>query len=299
MMTRAGPPTTLLVIAKQPRPGYVKTRLTPPFTLAQAAALAEAALADTLQAVRRCPARRRVLVLDGTPGRWLPPGVEVIPQAAGGLDERLAEAFSAVADSPALLVGADTPQLTPQLLAPALVAGAWQECDAWFGPATDGGFWALGLAAPDPTLLSGVPMSTPHTGTAQRRRLTTAGLRVRDLPPLRDVDTAPDAIAVAAAAPRSHFANLLESYLPATRPFDPTDHARHGHDCENDRGPGRQRSPRDPRRGCGHSRARDVTDCLPTCPRGRTVPEARLSVLVAPPHDGRAEVGCCRLRHIR
>ncbi|GAA4832083.1 TIGR04282 family arsenosugar biosynthesis glycosyltransferase [Saccharopolyspora rosea] len=218
MTPGAEPPTTLLVIAKQPRPGHVKTRLTPPFTPVQAAALAEAALADTLQAVRRCPARRRVLVLDGRPGRWLPPGVEVIPQAAGGLDERLAEAFSAVAGSPALLVGADTPQLTPQLLAPALAPDAWRECDAWFGPATDGGFWALGLAAPDPALLRGVPMSTPHTGATQRRRLTAAGLRVRDLPPLRDVDTAPDAVAVAAAAPRSRFAALLDNYVPATGP---------------------------------------------------------------------------------
>ncbi|WP_395474229.1 DUF2064 domain-containing protein [Saccharopolyspora spinosa] len=219
MMTEARPPTTLLVIAKQPRPGFVKTRLTPPFTPDQAAALAEAALVDTLQAIRRCPAHRRVLVLDGKPGRWLPSGIEVIPQAMRRPDERLAEAFSAVADGPALVVGSDTPQLTPQLLAPALVSSAWHECDAWFGPATDGGFWALGLAAPDPTLLRGVPMSTPHTGAAQRRRLTTAGLHVRDLPPLRDVDTAPDAIAVAAAAPRSRFATLLENYLPATRPL--------------------------------------------------------------------------------
>ena len=58
--------TTLLVIAKEPRPGRVKTRLTPPFTPEEAAALAEASLADTLRrrGARR-PARRRVLVLDG------------------------------------------------------------------------------------------------------------------------------------------------------------------------------------------------------------------------------------------
>ena len=71
--------TTLLVIAKEPRPGRVKTRLTPPFTPEEAAALAEAALADTLDAVARTPAERRVLVLDGTPGPWLPAGFEVVP----------------------------------------------------------------------------------------------------------------------------------------------------------------------------------------------------------------------------
>ncbi|WP_055541075.1 TIGR04282 family arsenosugar biosynthesis glycosyltransferase, partial [Streptomyces neyagawaensis] len=183
--------TTLLVIAKEPRPGRVKTRLCPPFTPAEAAALAEAALADTLDAVAATPADRRVLVLDGEPGPWLPPGFDVVPQRGGGLDERLAAAFAGC-DGPALLVGMDTPQLTPELMTVDLAG-----CDAYFGPAEDGGFWALGLAAPDPELLRGVPMSTSVTGAVQRARLTAAGLRVRDLPALRDVDTADDAEAVA------------------------------------------------------------------------------------------------------
>ncbi|MGW7264259.1 TIGR04282 family arsenosugar biosynthesis glycosyltransferase [Streptomyces sp. NPDC054842] len=195
--------TTLLVIAKEPRPGRVKTRLTPPFTPEEAAALAEAALADTLDAVLAAPARRRVLVLDGAPGRWLPPGFDVVPQCAGGLDQRLAAAFAGCA-GPALLIGMDTPQVTP-----ALLTVDWRERDAFFGPAADGGFWALGLAEPDPDLVRGVPMSTAATGAVQRERLTAAGLRVRDLPVLRDVDTAPDATQVAAAAPDGRFAAEL------------------------------------------------------------------------------------------
>ncbi|MFG2319534.1 TIGR04282 family arsenosugar biosynthesis glycosyltransferase [Streptomyces tendae] len=195
--------TTLLVIAKEPRPGRVKTRLTPPFTPAEAAALAEAALADTLAAVAATPARRRVLVLDGAPGPWLPPGFDVVPQCAGGLDERLADAFAGCA-GPALLIGMDTPQVTPDLL-----DADFRDCDAYFGPAEDGGFWALGLARPKPALLRGVPMSTPVTGAVQRERLLTAGLRVRDLPPLRDVDTAADARAVADLAPDGRFATRL------------------------------------------------------------------------------------------
>ena len=195
--------TTLLVIAKEPLPGRVKTRLTPPFTPAEAAALAEAALADTLHAVSAAPATRRVLVLDGTPGPWLPPGFEIVPQCAGGLDLRLADAF-ARCDGPALLIGMDTPQVTPELLTVDFTG-----YDACFGPAEDGGFWALGLARPDPALLRGVPMSTPRTGAVQRRRLVAAGLRVRDLPRLRDVDTAADAAAVAALAPRGRFAARL------------------------------------------------------------------------------------------
>ncbi|MGW2343417.1 TIGR04282 family arsenosugar biosynthesis glycosyltransferase [Streptomyces sp. NPDC001661] len=196
-------PHDILVIAKEPRPGRVKTRLTPPFTPQEAAELAEAALADTLEAVAQAPAARRVLVLDGAPGPWLPPGFEVVPQCAGGLDERLAAAF-AQCDGPALLIGMDTPQVRPDLL-----TVDFADCDAWFGPALDGGFWALGLAAPDPRLLRGVPMSTAHTGAAQRARLVGAGLTVRDLPPLRDVDTAEDAAAVAAEAPHGRFAARL------------------------------------------------------------------------------------------
>jgi glycosyltransferase A (GT-A) superfamily protein (DUF2064 family) len=192
--------TTLLVIAKQPVPGRVKTRLVPPCTHEQAAALAEAALADTLHTVRAAPARRRVLVLEGRPGPWLPPGFDIVPQCGGPLDERLAAAFAAVA-GPALLIGMDTPQVSPGLL-----TVDWQGADALFGPADDGGFWALGLRVPNPALLRGVPMSTPGTGAIQRGRLLAAGLRVADLPRLRDVDTAADAMAVARRAPRSRFA---------------------------------------------------------------------------------------------
>ena len=197
--------TTVLVIAKEPLPGRVKTRLTPPFSPAEAARLAEAALADTLHTVLALPAARRVVVLAGAPGPWLPPGIEVVRQGAGGLDERLAAAFGACT-GPTLLIGMDTPQVTAAGLAPALGPGGWDGCDAWFGPAEDGGFWALGLAEPDPGLLRGVPMSVPETGAVQRRRLVDAGLTVRDLPPLRDVDTAADAAEVAALCPGGRFA---------------------------------------------------------------------------------------------
>jgi hypothetical protein len=203
--TRPGSDTTLLVIAKSPVPGRVKTRLTPALTAHQAADVAEAALADTLDAVRATPARRRVLVLDGAPKAWFPRDIEIVPQTGGGLDARLAAAF-ALCRGPALLVGMDTPQLTPELL-----TVDWSTADAWFGPAADGGFWALGLRRPDPALLRGVPMSTPHTGAAQYARLLAAGLRVRDLPELNDIDTVGDLADVAAAAPHTRTAHLART----------------------------------------------------------------------------------------
>ncbi|BBA95495.1 hypothetical protein RVR_378 [Actinacidiphila reveromycinica] len=199
--------TDLMIIAKEPVPGRVKTRLTPPFSPQEAAELARAALADSLAALAAVPAARRVLVLAGEPGPWLPPGFTVLPQVGGGLDQRLAAAF-ADCTGPALLIGMDTPQVTPELLC----AGAdFTDHDAWFGPAADGGFWALGLAVPDPSLLLGVPMSQPRTGALLEARLRAAGLRTGRLPELRDVDTAADALEVAALAPATRFAALYRS----------------------------------------------------------------------------------------
>lgn len=212
--------TTLLVIAKSPVPGRVKTRLTPALTARQAADVAEAALADTLDVVRATPARRRLLVLDGAPRAWFPADIEIVPQVAGGLDERLAAAFALVS-GPALLIGMDTPQVTPDLL-----TVDWADADAWFGPATDGGFWALGLRRPDPGLLRGVPMSVPHTGAAQYARLADANLRVRTLPTLRDIDTPDDLAHVASRAPRTRTARLVTA-LRALAPTAEPSSARH------------------------------------------------------------------------
>lgn len=127
----------LLVFAKSPVPGRSKTRLCPPCTPREAARLAEAALACTLAAAARAPAPRRVVVLDGEPDGWLPRGFEVIPQRGNSMDERLSAAF-ADAGGPALLIGMDTPQVSPQLLSSALAALAEPGVDAVLGKAADG-----------------------------------------------------------------------------------------------------------------------------------------------------------------
>jgi rSAM/selenodomain-associated transferase 1 len=197
----------LVVMAKAPLPGRVKTRLCPPLTPEQAAQLAEAALADTLDAVAWTPARRRVLVLDGAPGPWLPPGFEVVEQRGDGLAARLANATRDVGEA-LVFVGMDTPQLTRALLCDALERLA--DADAILGPTTDGGYWTIGLREPDPGAFGDVPMSTAHTAGAQRERLARLGLRTTELESLRDVDTFDDAVAVAAHAPWTRFAATLE-----------------------------------------------------------------------------------------
>ena len=208
----------VVVIAKEPVPGRVKTRLTPPFTPVDAALLAEAALTDTLAAAAATPVTQRVLALDGAPGDWLPAGLRVIPQRSGGLDERLAAAFAdthAALPLPMVLIGMDTPQVTPGLLADAAEALVSGEADAVFGPAADGGFWLLGLRKPDRSLLAGVPMSRPDTGRHQHDRLTSAGLRVAMMPELTDVDTFREAELIAGAVPGSRFAAAFRLAMAA------------------------------------------------------------------------------------
>ena len=199
--------TTVVVIAKETIPGRVKTRLHPPFSLEEAAELAAASLSDTLAAVSTLGATERILYFDGS---ILPTGAEgfrVIPQSTGALDERLGHLFD-LCDGPTLLVGMDTPQLSRAQLGP--VFDEWSsDVDAWFGPATDGGFWALGLREPTGDLVRGVPMSQDDTGAIQLCRLAAAGLRVRLLPPLTDVDTVESAEAVAAIAPHTLFASAM------------------------------------------------------------------------------------------
>jgi rSAM/selenodomain-associated transferase 1 len=202
----------VVVIAKSPAAGRSKTRLCPPCTPEQAALLAEAALRDTLAAVAAAPARRRILALDGEPGPWLPRGFEVVEQRGDGLGERLGHALEEAA-GPALVVGMDTPQLTPAVLAHAASALRRPGTDAVLGPALDGGYWTIGLRAPDAAVFERVPMSSDRTCEAQRRRLAELGLRVATLPWLRDVDTIDDAYAVARACPGSEFATALAGQL--------------------------------------------------------------------------------------
>jgi hypothetical protein len=200
-------------MAKAPEPGRVKTRLCPPCDPVEAAALAEAALVDTCEAVAGCGAERRVLALDGEPGWWLPPGFEVVAQRGRTLDERLAHAWVDTG-GPGIQIGMDTPQVTWAALDEALGAlAAGSMCagskTAVLGPALDGGWWAIGLDRPDPRVFLGLPMSTRYTGAAQRRRLRALGHRVVELPTLRDVDHIEDAVAVAAEVPHSRFAAAL------------------------------------------------------------------------------------------
>lgn len=196
----------LLVLAKEPVPGRVKTRLCPPCTPPGAARIAEAALADTLEAAVASGADRVVLALEGAPGDWCPPGVVVVPQGEGHLADRLATAWRATV-GPALQIGMDTTQVSAAELGSAMDLLEAPGTDAVLGPAADGGWWAIGFAAAAPSgAFRGIATSRADTGARQRRRLEELGLRCATLGEAVDVDTWDDALLVAGRHPRLRFA---------------------------------------------------------------------------------------------
>jgi len=202
----------VIVLAKEPVAGRVKTRLCPPCTPETAADLATAALVDTLEAAGASGADRVVLALDGRPGPWCPPGVVVVDQGEGGLDRRLTRAWTATA-GPAVQIGMDTPQLTAADLAGCMTCLLAPGVDAVLGPAADGGWWAVGFRRPEPGAFLGVPTSRPDTGRRQLRRLRDLGLAVGTLPERTDVDTWADALTVASSHPRTRFAAAVRAQL--------------------------------------------------------------------------------------
>jgi uncharacterized protein len=212
----------LIIIAKAPVPGRVKTRLCPPATPRQAAELAAAALADTVAAARRVPEAQVVVALEGDLDdalRVTLAGTTVIAQRGDSLGERIAAVHEDVAGlapgACTVQVAMDTPQLDPTVLDRCLSAMARPGGpDAALGPATDGGWWALGLRDPRRAdLLRDVPTSQSDTGARTRVALQSGGLRVATLPQLTDIDTMADAHLVARVSPDTHFAAALRLAL--------------------------------------------------------------------------------------
>jgi glycosyltransferase A (GT-A) superfamily protein (DUF2064 family) len=210
----------LLVMAKAPVPGHAKTRLGAEVGMQRAALLAAAALLDTVRTCTlavgadRCRLALHGSLSEGVDAQRLAEAADgwvVLPQRGRGLAARLAASHADLADEgsgPVVQIGMDTPQISTELLR-GVIAGL-EGADAVLGQAEDGGWWVLGLADPrHAAVLDGVPMSTPSTGAATRRAFEHAGLEVGNAPVLRDVDTARDAAAVAAACSEgSEFARV-------------------------------------------------------------------------------------------
>ena len=206
----------IVVLAKEPQPGRVKTRLQSRFSAEETAQLAAAAIRDTQRAVRACRVPRRVLCWDGNSSDFAD-GFEVLPQRSGTLNDRLAGAFDDLGrdgSARVLLIGMDTPQISARLL-----DTDWNDCDAILGLSEDGGFWAIGLRTPDPDrVFAGIEMSTARTGSAQLARLLSFGRSVKLLPPLRDIDEPADAAYVADHFPDLEFSQRHAALIAVSRP---------------------------------------------------------------------------------
>ena len=218
-------PFTVLMVAKAPQPGRVKTRLCPPLSPRQAAELASAALLDSLATALEAVGgvRRRVVValqgeLDAAVAaaetRQAMDGCLVIRQRGDSFAERLVHAHADVAElhprSNVVQIGMDTPQISSAHLVAAAGKLRGTPDKAVLGLAEDGGWWLLGLSQPaSAAALSRVPMSTATTGRQTRAALEVGGCTVTLTDSMQDVDTWPDAVDVAALCPTTRFARAV------------------------------------------------------------------------------------------
>ena len=192
-------PTRVLVLAKAPQPGRVKTRLIPVLGPAGAAMLARQMLAQTLQTALAAGLEAVELCMSPAPNdaAWqgvdIPVSVLCSAQGEGDLGQRMARAVTRVTlehQQAVLLIGTDCPDLTAQHLKQA--AQALRHHDAVLLGACDGGYVLLGLKAPCPSIFTDMPWSTPVVATQTLQRLAAQGLRVWQGPVLHDIDEPAD-----------------------------------------------------------------------------------------------------------
>ena len=190
----------LIVFAKRPEPGQVKTRMCPPLQPTEAAELYAAMLADvleaSLEAARSVGAQAWLLVhpAEAAPDLALrsPSGFRVLPQRGGDLSERMAHAVEAAAAAGfgrILLRGSDSPALPVGHLVDGF--RALSEVDLAVGPDRDGGYSWIGLRRPVAGLFDH-PMSTHTVLEDTLANAERAGLQTRRLADHFDFDTAED-----------------------------------------------------------------------------------------------------------
>ena len=148
-------------------------------------------LRETLKAVLAAPVARRVLAISGAREDWLPAEFKLMGQRGSGYGERLAAALAdahATVALPMLLLRADALDISADMIADAARSLISPEADTAFGPASDGGFWLLGLRRPDRSLVVDVPAPGESSGITAGRllleRLASAGMRVALAPRL-------------------------------------------------------------------------------------------------------------------
>ncbi|MDP3355752.1 MAG: TIGR04282 family arsenosugar biosynthesis glycosyltransferase [Polaromonas sp.] len=193
--------TRLVIFAKAPQPGAVKTRLIPALGAEGAATLARAMLDHTLQQSVAAGLDAVELCMSPAPGdaAWdgvvLPAGVACTAQGAGDLGERMDRAMQralTLHHGPVLLIGTDCPALDCEHLRQA--ARQLAQHDAVLIPVADGGYVLIGLQGPCPDIFANMPWSTSTVTTETLQRLDALGLRAWQGPVLHDIDEAGDLV---------------------------------------------------------------------------------------------------------
>jgi rSAM/selenodomain-associated transferase 1 len=187
----------LFVVAKKPDPGQTKTRLSPPLTAAQAAGLYDCFLHDTLDLMRKVSGvKRGIAFLPESEGKYfhtLAPDMKLVSQRGSSLGERLdhlAKDVLAAGFMQVVIIDSDSPTLPVEYLYQAFERLA--SADVVFGPTQDGGYYLIGMKAPQSRLLRGVQMSTPHVLSDTLKLADSAGIVPYLLPAWYDVDTITD-----------------------------------------------------------------------------------------------------------
>jgi rSAM/selenodomain-associated transferase 1 len=190
----------LIIFAKEPRPGQVKTRLSPPLSPEAAAQLYHCFLLDILDEMALVAEVSLTVAFSpetaqGFFRQLAPPETGLFPQEGADLGQRMARAFArsfAAGFGPVLLRGSDVPDLPAALVSEAIAVLAAGQAQVVLGPATDGGYHLVGLTEPQPGLFQG-PVWSSRTVLADTLRLARQlGLRVHLLDPWPDIDTCDD-----------------------------------------------------------------------------------------------------------
>jgi rSAM/selenodomain-associated transferase 1 len=190
----------LIVMAKEPKAGGTKTRLSPPLTSQGAAELYQCFLMDTLELMRRLDGVRPIVAYlpfeaESYFQRIAPPGFDFIPQVGADLGERLDNVMTHCLQGgfdQAAVMDSDSPTLPLALLQQAFRDLADPGVDAVLGPCDDGGYYLVGLKSPCPALFRGVVMSTETVAEETLKRAQEQGLEMVCLPRWYDVDTYED-----------------------------------------------------------------------------------------------------------
>jgi rSAM/selenodomain-associated transferase 1 len=218
-------PQALLIFAKWPEPGKVKTRLSPPLSMQEAASLYLCMLMDTLAITSRITGIHRMIFFDGDDDRAaffqaLAPDATVYQQQGMNLGERLTAAVATafgLGHLSVAIIGTDSPHLDPKEISAAFSLLATDKADVVFGPSSDGGYYLVGLRQSKPELFRDIPWSSSKVLGESLARAKSAGLRQALLAPCFDLDTADD-LRRLAALPDAGAAPQTKAFL-ASLPF--------------------------------------------------------------------------------